>query len=656
VAKKKSTPSPSNSFETYLENNTLVAFLLGLCAFLLYVRTIGFSYALDDVAVVYENDFVKKGFSGFGDILSTFYWEGNASFASSNSGLFRPVSLLLFATEWQFVPNSPAFYHFVQVLLYAITIYVLYRFLRELFREFSSHWAIAVCLLFLVHGSHTEVVANIKSADEILSLLFSLLSMRMLLRMIDEHKKVHSIFAAIYFLLALLSKEGAVTMLPIMLLLLVFFRQQKIRDLIFPTVCLLAVTLVWIVWHTVVIQNSAAKTITYSYHDNTLIAAQSFSERIGTALSMVVTYLQKLLVPYPLSYDYSFPEVKLVGLFSPMAILGMLLLGGLIFVCVKYNKRHPLIVWGILWLLFSFALTSNLFVLIGATMADRFMFVPSLGFALALVGLLKHIQEHFPDRFKNILVAGSGVLIVISLIITWNRTPDWKDNETLFAADVDHAPESARVHYNYGTSLLGQTLAMQDQLQKKQTLESVISSLKKSNQLDSVDWQSSFNLGVAYYRLKDYPTSLYWSRKSHKLKPEDKTVIANMADAFTMKGDFDSAIVYLNQTIANGIIYKDTRSFLGYAYLNKGDTLKAIEALADAVKYDSTHVDAWVKYANVLGMHKDVERSNAAFEKILKLNPADPTPLKMIATNFLTIGDSVSANKWYSQYLARGGK
>ncbi len=656
MAKKKDMTANTDFGGSFLTNNIRVALALGLFAFLLYARTIGFSYALDDFAVVYENGFVKKGFAGFGDILSTFYWEGNASFAQANSGLFRPISLLLFATEWQFVPNSPAFYHFVQVLLYALTIVVLYRFLRELFREFSSHWAIAVSLLFLVHGSHTEVVANIKSADEILALLFSLLSMRMLLRMIDKHKKVYAIFAAIFFFLALLSKEGAVTMLPVMLLMLVFFRQQKIRELIFSTAYLLVAIVIWIVWHTAVIQNSPAKTITYSYHDNTLIAAESFGDRIGTALSMVVMYLQKILVPYPLSYDYSFPEVKLVGLFSPMAIFGVFLLVGLIFVSVKYYKRHPLIVWGILWLLFSFALTSNIFVLIGATMADRFMFVPSLGFALAFVGLLKQIQERFPDRAKNILVVGSGILIVISLIITWNRTPDWKSNETLFAADVAHAPESARVNYNYGTTLLGQTLSMQDQVQKKQVLDQAIGYFIKSNQLDSSDWQSPFNLGVAYFRLKDYKTSLYWSRKSHALNPEDKTVIANMADAFTMKGDFDSAVVYLNQTIANGIVYKDTRNFLGYAYLNKGDTLKAIDALAEAVKYDSTYIDAWVKYANVLGMHKDLERSNAAFEKILKLNPADPTPLKMIATNFLAIGDTASANKWYSQYLARGGK
>ncbi|MGL4597332.1 MAG: glycosyltransferase family 39 protein [Bacteroidia bacterium] len=652
MAKKKGNTPELGTTGAFLANNTLVALVLGIFAFLLYAKTIGFGYALDDVAVMYENEFVKKGFLGFGDILSTFYWEGNASFAQANSGLFRPISLLLFATEWQFAPNSPAFYHFVQVLLYALTIYVLYRFLRELLREFSPNWAMAVCLLFVVHGSHTEVVANIKSADEILALLFSLLSMRMLLRMIDREKKTAAFWAAIYFLLALLSKEGAVTMLPIMLLMLVFFRQQKMRGLFFPTACLLAATLIWIVWHTAVIQNSPAEPITYTYHDNTLIAAHSFSERLGTALSMVVMYLQKLIVPYPLSYDYAFPQIELVGIFSPMALLGLALLLGFIFACWKYYKTHPVLVWGILLLLFSFALTSNLFVLIGATMADRFMFLPSLGFAIACMYLLMRMQE----RFKNALWGGAIVLIAISFLITWNRMPDWENNETLFAADVAHAPESARVNYNYGTSLLGTTPGMQDPIQKKQTLETCIVYLKKAHQLDSADTQSSFNLGVAHYRLKDYTNSLYWSRKVRKLKPDDKTILPNMADAFTMKGDFDSAIVYLNQTIANGIIYKDTRNFLGYAYLNKGDTIKAIAALADAVKYDSTYTDAWIKYANVLGMHKEFERSNAAFEKILKLNPADPSPLKMIATNFLAQGDSVTASKWYSQYLARGGK
>src|ERR1044071_5511236 len=159
-----------------------IAWALGGFAFLLYAQTIGFGYALDDVAVLKSNDFVHAGFRGFKDILTSFYWHGNASFADANSGLFRPLSLLLFATEWQLFHDKPGVFHFVHIMLYAVAAMQLYLFLRDLFGKTGSQLAIFATLFWIVLPVHTEVVANLKSADEILSLLFSLLMMRWLLK------------------------------------------------------------------------------------------------------------------------------------------------------------------------------------------------------------------------------------------------------------------------------------------------------------------------------------------------------------------------------------------------------------------------------------------------------------------------------------------
>src|SRR5687768_5087499 len=93
--------------KSFWSSDRNVALILGVFAFVLYAQTIGFGYALDDVAVLHGNNFVKDGFGGFKEILTTFYWHGNDAFAQSNSGLFRPLSLLLFATEWQFFGDKP---------------------------------------------------------------------------------------------------------------------------------------------------------------------------------------------------------------------------------------------------------------------------------------------------------------------------------------------------------------------------------------------------------------------------------------------------------------------------------------------------------------------------------------------------------------------
>jgi protein O-mannosyl-transferase len=413
---------------------------------------------------------------------------------------------------------------------------------------------------------------------------------------------------------------------------------------------------VWLVWHSAVISAAADSVETYTYHNNSLVAAAGWNERIGTGLSMFSMYIGKLFWPSPLSYDYSFNEIKLVGMTDPLAILGLLLIGLFVFLTVKYFRRFPILVIGLFIFGATIALTSNLFFLIGATMADRFLFVPSLGFCIVLVWLLMRLDERKILGSDYFFVGSIAAFSILFLVMTWNRTNDWADEATLFTADVEHAPGSARVHFNYGTLVLGQAQNVTDQVQKNQLLTTAISHFQQAYKIDSLDAQSCFNMGVAYFRMKDYPNSLRWSRNVRRLMPQDKSVLANIGDAFTLSNEFDSAIVYLKQTIANGVVYKDTRNFLGYCYLNKRDTVQALATFRQAIDADPNYAEAWLKYANVLGMHHDFDESNKAFEKALELRPEDPNPLKMIATNYLMQKDTAKAQEYYTQYQKRGGK
>src|ERR1017187_6894499 len=121
----------SNQQNKLSKNNTLnsssslseqrLIFILGIIVsifgFLLYMNTIGNDYALDDVAVITKNKFVQNGFNGIPTILHTFYWQG---YWDLNAGLYRPLSLILFAIEWQIFPDAPHIYHFINVVLFAI--------------------------------------------------------------------------------------------------------------------------------------------------------------------------------------------------------------------------------------------------------------------------------------------------------------------------------------------------------------------------------------------------------------------------------------------------------------------------------------------------------------------------------------------------------
>ena len=626
-------------------------------AFLLYAQTIGFDFTLDDVAVIGKNTFVQDGFGGIKNLLTKFYWAGDPDFATANSGLFRPVSMVMFAIEYQLFGSKHAVFHFVNVTLYALVAYQLYRLLRELFNKQGITLAILVCGLWLALPVHVEVVANVKSADEILSVLFFLLSFRQLLKWNESKAMKPLLLSALFIFLSLLSKEGAGLFIPVMLLALLMFRGKKIREIILPIIYFTVAVAVWLGWHTGVIMNASSEKITYDYRHNALLSSSSVVDRIGTAVGMQARYWLKMLVGYPLSYNYSFNEIPVDGFtsaWSMVSLAGIFLAG---FVCVKYFRKFPVLVFGILFYFITFALTCNIFYLIGDIFAERLTFAPSLGFAMVLAWLILRFTDGLEE--KKIHSKAIYILLPVMLIYSirsFSRSSDWESDPVLFTADVDHAPGSARVHYNYGVVLIDHAVNAKDENERRQYYDQAYNEFITAVTIDSADFQSSYNLGVVEYRRKHYAESVKWSRHVLAINPKDISVLGNLGDALSMAGKKDSAIACYKTFIGSGLGTTDTWLNLAYIYLGKGDTTAALDAFDGSVKLNPKFATGYDKLGNVAGMHREYERSTKAFEALIQLNPADPKPYAMIRTNYLLLGDTAKALQYNQLYIDHGGK
>src|SRR5258705_7901226 len=168
---KKKVPVSKASIP-FVNNNSLkrpLGIFIFSFAFLLYAQSISFNYAADDSSVTTENKLTKQGLKGIPEILKTDYWYGASGLRVPQ---YRPLPLVMLAVEWEFFPANPKLSHFLNVLLYAITCWLLFRLLCRLFTQ-NLIFPFAVCLLFVAHPIHTEVVNNIKSGDEILCFLFA---------------------------------------------------------------------------------------------------------------------------------------------------------------------------------------------------------------------------------------------------------------------------------------------------------------------------------------------------------------------------------------------------------------------------------------------------------------------------------------------------
>jgi tetratricopeptide (TPR) repeat protein len=630
-------------------------------AFILYAQTMGFDYALDDVAVIRKNAFVQQGFKGIGKLLSTFYWAGDPDFANANSGIFRPVSMVMFAIEWQLFHGkanlgNTAVFHFVNVLLYALVAYQLYRLLRQLFNKQSITLSILACGIWIALPIHTEVVANIKSGDELLSMLFFLLSFRKLLDWSETREIKHLLLSSMWIFLSLLSKEGAALFIPVMFFGLILFREKKIKELIQPVIFFAVIGIVWLSWHTAVI-SSGPETITYDYRHNALYSSDSAIDRIGTAIGMQARYWVKLLIGYPLSYDYSFNEIPVDGFASVWAIVSLAGIAAAVFVCIKFFRKLPVVVFAILFYFITFALTSNIFYVIGATFAERFAFAPSIGFAILVAWIILKLTKGLEER--KIHAPAIYILLPLMLVYsirTFARSQTWKYESELYVADAEHAPGSARVHYNYGVMLIDFAVNAPDDIKRREFYDQAYSEFVTAVTIDSSDVQSCFNLGVVEYRRKNYNESVKWSKEVLRINPADASVLGNLGDAYRSAGKTDSAIISYKAAIEKKVATVDTWMNMGYTYLLSKDTAAALDAFDGAVKLDPNYAAGFDKIANVAGMHREYERSVKAALALAQLKPGDPNPYSMLRTSYLLMGDTTMAVKYYQEYLKRGGK
>jgi hypothetical protein len=217
-------PSPPNKPQATLEK--FAPFILFALAFLLYVLTFGHGFVLDDPMSVELNQYVQKGISGIPDILTSNYRAGVEG-ANSSGQVYRPLSLIMFAIEHDLAPNSTFLLHFINVLLYAFSAVAVWLLYRALLPNASYLLPFAAAVLFVAHPIHTEVVANIKSRDEILALLFIALSLWACVKYLQQNTIGWLLAMIGSYFLALLSKESAITMIPVFALIAYFVGKKK---------------------------------------------------------------------------------------------------------------------------------------------------------------------------------------------------------------------------------------------------------------------------------------------------------------------------------------------------------------------------------------------------------------------------------------------
>jgi protein O-mannosyl-transferase len=620
----------------FFANTRLQAILIFVFGVLLYANTFTHDFTLDDSIVITENMFTTDGVKGIGGILKydTFYgfFKESGKAALVAGGRYRPLTLVFFAMEYQIFGKNPLPYHVITVFLFALTCVLVYFTLLKLFLyRFSemtaATMAFAAALLFTAHPVHTEAVANIKGSDEIVTLLGSLGAVLLSLKAFETRKMTWSIAAGIVFFLALLAKENAITFLAIVPMLYFVFCNAKIGDILKQTLPFIAAAALFLVVRTAVIGASFGDT-PLELMNNPYLKLQGntyvpvpFMERMATVIFTLGWYIKLLFLPHPLTHDYYPRHVEIMSFGNGMVILSVLLYLALGIWAIRGILKKDIIAFGVLFYLATLSIVSNLIFPIGTNMGERFLFMPSVGFCIALVALCERLKLR-KEMLLSIFVGVAGLFGITTIL----RNPAWKDNYTLFSTDIHTSVNSAKLQNALGGELNTKAEKAATPALREKYAREALTHLEKAVKIHPFYKNAYLLMGNCYYYSQDYENAVLFYQKCLTIDSGYKDALSNLPVAYRdlgkyygeKKNDLPRAFEALNKSYQMRPEDAETLRLLGVANAFSGKPQVAIEFFEKALKIQPdnarTIFDTGTAYMQVGNTQKAKELHDKAIE------------------------------------------
>ena len=412
----------------------LPAVVVALTAAAVYARTAGFQFVYDDVPIILENDRLHA-VARWPALLTNPWWP---------RGLYRPFTSLTLALDWLIGGGSPIPFHVFNLAVHVGASLLVLALAGTLM---SPPAALAAALLFAVHPIHVEAVASVVGRAEVLATLFAVAA-ALLYRAHGQADpspgRSRSVLAAAVFgavLLALASKESAFAT-PALLLLMDWagareegvpaaVRFRRHAGLWAATVVL---TAGWLLLRARILGGLAGD------YPAPGLGGTTAWQRVLIMLPLVPEYLRLFVFPARLSADYSPNFVPASPVFTARSLLGLGVLVGAVALAVAGRRRAVPVTFGIAWIGAALLVIGNVLVPSGVLVAERTLYLASVGACLALGWGWGWILERRADAAWALLLVG----VTAGGLRSWTRTTVWRNADSFFPAMVRDAPGSFR--------------------------------------------------------------------------------------------------------------------------------------------------------------------------------------------------------------------
>jgi protein O-mannosyl-transferase len=602
----------------------------------LYLNSLPNEFVYDDFSQVAENPSIRS-VTNFQAIWlggwTRVYSDEEARMHPNPDLLYRPLSAFSLAMNYGLHGLWPAGFRAVNIALHGLACLLVWEFLRRLFGDASlATWG---ALLFAVHPVHVEAVAYIVGRAEVLATVFTLLGLLVLVPRDQPSGASRAVRAMPLFFLALLSKETAISYVPVALIMLYVYRERTPargpRWWGIHTACLLIPVLVYLPLRFLALGGRFMRAAPFQML-NPIVNAD-MPTRLLMPFEVLGHYTRLLLFPVRLSADYGYEVFNPRAGANAMTLLGLVVAAGLLVALLGHMRPdgswRRVAICAALFVA-SYALFSNTLILIGVSVAERVMYWPSVAASGLLAGLALAVWQRLHTgrndwtRIVPRLGTVAGMFFLVALAgRTALRNSDWRNAMRLFTHDAESFPESAQLNASAATECVDLALHTDDPAARRQAFESADQYAARALQHYPAHWGFQLMRSDILSSLGQAEAALSHIRQAVQLNPRDAMLRAKLGRRLFQAGQYAEALPYLEEGVQTAPNDWTALTILGEAQLKLARPGEALRHLENAVKLAPDNGAALTLLGDALLKLNEVERAIPVLEKAAAQGPGD---------------------------------
>jgi tetratricopeptide (TPR) repeat protein len=641
-------PQREKSAQQSASNTDAFAVLgLLLLAIVPYLNSLSGAFVYDDRLQIVGNPYVHS-FRYLGKIFGSTVWTFEGAQGVTN--YFRPMMTFAYLVCYKLFGPIPFGFHLLNLTLHAAVVLLLFAVTERLFGD--RLLALIAAGLFALHPIHTESVAWIAALPDLQLSVFFLLTFLFYLRLappdleyareangpLPSTASARWTFVAMFasYIFALLSKEQALVLPLIATIYEHFYRPDgtdraaradraatSLRTKLQRYAGLWIIALGYIAFRHFVLGGFAP-----SVSRPTL----SWYRVVLTAITLIGTYLWKLIWPLHLSAFYVFHESQ--HLSDAGVLLGLLgLLGCLNLFVWLWSRARP-ISFAFIWMGATLAPVLNARWLPAAVFAERYLYLPSIGFCWLAGCLAVVVWRASPTEFpapgspalpgaararsraripflRRAVPAALAVVALLYGVRTIRRNRVWRTEEVLFRATLAEEPDAQLIRTNLGVLYWD---SGNDAGAEREWLASLGPHAPYAPTLN--------NLGLLRARQKRYAEAIAFFEQAMTVRPSYMDPYKNRASTYADMGRFDDADRGFRQAVTLAPLSSDAHNSYGHFLLDRGRTDEALEQFTLSDENDP-NAEAEENLGDIFAGKGDAQHARAAFEAALAFNSID---------------------------------